>query len=64
MTRVPMMELRRRPGELVSRVQLRDELVQLERDGHPVAVLISPARLERLERAAAANGALTDRRAG
>lgn len=52
--RVPMMELRRRAGELVNRVALRDELLTLERAGRPIAVLISPARLERLERAAAA----------
>lgn len=53
MTRVSMMQLRRSPGDLLNRVALRDELVQLERDGHPLAVLISPARLERLERLAA-----------
>jgi prevent-host-death family protein len=50
-----MMELRRHPGDVVSRVTYRDEVITLERDGFPVAVLISPARLERLERAAQAS---------
>jgi hypothetical protein len=59
MTRVRMLSFRRSLGSVLDRVSLRDELVELVRGGrgrrdHVVAVLISPARLERLERAASA----------
>jgi PHD/YefM family antitoxin component YafN of YafNO toxin-antitoxin module len=53
MRKVSMMQLRRSPGRVLDDVRYRDELVQLERDGHPVAIVISTARLERLERLAA-----------
>jgi PHD/YefM family antitoxin component YafN of YafNO toxin-antitoxin module len=48
-----MMQFRRKAGDVADRVRLRDEAFLLERRGEVVAVVISPARLERLERAAA-----------
>ena len=53
-TKVPMLRFRRSPGEWCDRARLRDEVVELMRDGRPVAVLLSPeryARMRALERA-------------
>lgn len=47
--RVRMMTARRKLGELVNRAQLNDEAFRLERDGEPVAVLVSVRRWNRTE---------------
>ncbi|MBK9519390.1 MAG: type II toxin-antitoxin system Phd/YefM family antitoxin [Anaeromyxobacter sp.] len=47
--RVRMMAARRKLGELVNRAHLNDEAFRLERDGEPVAVLVSVRRWNRQE---------------
>jgi len=47
--RVRMMKARQKLGELVNRVNLNDEQFRLERDGEPVAILVSVKRWNRQE---------------
>lgn len=58
MTRYPMAKAKAKLAELVNRVRYGAEVVQIERHGRPVAVLVSPERFARL--AAAERAALDE----
>ncbi len=49
-TPVPAMDLRRRAGELLSRIRYAGECFIIEKNGEPVAALIGIEDLHRLER--------------
>ena len=47
--RISTLEIRRRLGELLDRVALRNDQFIIERKGKPLAALVPPAELQKLE---------------